>query len=221
MTSSFFPFNAQGFVYQSGIDVLTASATTAQDALQDSQQVRSTELDIRRASDVFEDECDEQGLVICDRTALLAQEIANIAEMVNELRKAFVTAAYHHWEVSVVRWAREATPADAPLRTRDRLVAKAIEVGYPPDPELDRVRCLANLIKHDSDSARQALKGAAPALFAAIFESGTIRSPWASAIEISAATLDWTFDVVRRSGPSAQTMPCPPASGAGSAPSAT
>ncbi|MFS3137690.1 hypothetical protein ACLRDC_20390 [Gluconacetobacter sacchari] len=221
MASGWLPLNLQGLVYECAIDVLVTSARAALDAMRASSAANTAALEAHRASGVFEGERDEHGMAICDRAELHEQEIAYIAEMANELRKAFVVAAYHHWEVSVLAWARRETPHDANLRNHAQSVAKAIEVGYPPDAELRQVSCLANLIKHDSDSARRALKKAAPKLYETMFENVTARPRWASAVEISDATLDWVFEVVRKSGPGVHTLPPPPPGAPASAPSAT
>ena len=78
----------------------------------------------------------------------------------NEVRKAFLLAVYHHWEAAVAAWAFQKTPKDSDIRSHKKLETKATELGHKPDPGMNVLSKIANLIKHNSENARKNLKEA-------------------------------------------------------------
>ncbi|MBB2157734.1 hypothetical protein HLH33_15705 [Gluconacetobacter diazotrophicus] len=195
------PFSPLGFIYQAALDALRLAADTAESALASQLAAKRAELAAYNAGTVFIGERDADGYRIWEQDQVLEIAIERLAEALLEVRRTFVISAYHHWEVSVVSWARHADPTAKDPGHHDQLVAKAADLGYPADPELCKVRRLANLFKHDSSTARAALEQAVPDHYKAAFANDATRPFWASGARVAPETLNWVFDVVRYSGP--------------------
>jgi hypothetical protein len=80
------------------------------------------------------------------------------------------------------------------------LLSEAKDAGYPPDPELVRVVSLANALKHNSERYGVALLDSWPEIFPRQFRGPPKLSNWAYSIQLTDEHLSEIFEIVRKSG---------------------
>lgn len=134
------------------------------------------------------------------------------AASLNELRKAFAVAAYHHWERSVSAWWHAAHPdartgsgqtkatkqEEAPRGFKE-LARHAGTLSAPPDPTPRQVATLSNALKHNSEQRWHELKAQWPELIA--HNCSDYRADWTDTLQLTDAQLLQVFQAVQRSGP--------------------
>ncbi len=141
----------------------------------------------------------EEGMILWDQSQVLDMNIANAEEALMHLRKAFVIAAYHHWERSARRWGKA-----GPKARHSQLSAASLAEGYPVDPRLEAVVSLVNTLKHNSDVKGAALLAAWPEAFPPNFRPRTGRTDWYDAISLSDRQVAEICDAIGASGPTAR-----------------
>ncbi|WP_074066943.1 hypothetical protein [Rhizobium gallicum] len=188
-----------GYVYESGIDTLRDSYLTASDTLQKrieetTKALAGYQADQENGGEWIGERDPEEGYVIWDQEKVFEFEIEAANEAVGELRKAFALAAYHYWERKLRTYCKQ------PSGNHDDLVKAAVKEGYLISPNLDRVRRLANTLKHNNDSAGTKLLAVWPQVFWSLFKQRP-NMDWYYAIVLSNDHLEEIFDAVRDSGP--------------------
>lgn len=197
-------FNLAGFSFQHGLKVLGASFQAALPGLTAGVADANAALKAYEAAGVFIGERDEEtGDIYWDQRQVLEFEIEMAEIARQEMRKAYAIAAYHHWERNVRIWAGKDN-----LRTHEEMTAATLAEGYPIHPRLDRVRQLANTLKHDNRRWGTALLEAWPEAYRWDFRprpSGRVY--WAEAVALSDEQMEELFDILSGSGPTAESIP--------------
>lgn len=200
-----FTWNIEGYTFQQGVTVLKDAYQAAADALQEEwQRAKDEAVTYQDAVDsgqtLWIGERDEDGYVIWDQEMVHQMDIEAKIEGQNGLRKAFVLAAYHHWE----RGARTWTSDD--VRDHKRLILAVKAKGIGISERLDAVRDLANVLKHDNDARGAELIASWPAVFPKSFQQSNTRTDWYDAVRLTDAHLCEVFDAIAASGPNQTTV---------------
>lgn len=107
------------------------------------------------------------------------------------VREAFVTVLYHHWEKKAAKL----------LKLKEYKQQKAFDaakaIGWKTDEDtIDKLRMVANCIKHDSDQAEKL-----NALDPSYFDQAEIAGGWYDALRITDAHVEAFILAVKSSGP--------------------
>ena len=201
-------FNFEGFEYQAGLDSIERAAEAGLGVLQDDLLKSAKCLQQYRSEGIFEGERDENGTIIYEVCDDFKFKMVIAVDSQNELRRAFVLAAYHFWERSVVRWRYIRLTEDE--RKEDngisgfgelKATAKRGDINYPPHPDLFAVCQIANLLKHESATARKNLEEHYPALWADLQNVVHASFGRSEGIKISDPIMRKIFEIIRQSGP--------------------
>lgn len=141
-------FNFVSYAFESGLKMVERGYVAARDAI-------LTEIDLIKAkARTYEQHVAdggepigewEDGHLLWDQSQLFEAEIIDAYEVLYEVRKTFIIALYHFWERAAAGWkGSEGSHAE--------LAEYCRQEGYGPSPELEAVRCLANFLKHGSNS---------------------------------------------------------------------
>lgn len=197
-------FNAHGFVFQSGLDILRSSFLEAEEALSSSlERAKDEAFAYQQAQEQgagWVGERDDDGHIIWDQQTLLDNNVEVAQEANYAVRCAFAVSIYHHWERSALRWLDEKQLA------HPTLVSKVRALGYKVDPKMDEIRLLVNALKHGN--AHWGLK-----LFELgnpYFEKGFCpndKTDWYDAVRLTHDQIEEIFNVVAASGPDANILP--------------
>lgn len=193
-------FNLLGFAFQQGVDWLATGFATAAVALAEQPAKRRRDLAAYEASVAAGGERIgewEDGLRLWEQDQVFETQIGDAEESLMDLRKAYVLAAYHHWERAARRWSR--TSKDA---RHAELVTATSELGYPIDARIDAVRDLANTLKHNNATWATKLFASWPELL----KADPAKRPemdWYGLIELDDRHVQDVCEIIRRSGPNA------------------
>ncbi|MFT8371404.1 MAG: hypothetical protein ABF641_10090 [Acetobacter sp.] len=200
-------FNYDGHEYQTGINSIERAARAGITALQD--QINNNALLLEDPQNIgFHEEVDENGIIIHSEASEFERNLSLYADAQSDLRKAFVLAAYHFWERSVIRWSlrrplEKDHAADKKLNGYKKLVAEAKKIGppYDPHPSLDAIVQITNLLKHESKKAQEILENDYPDLWASMRGSKSMLYTSYARVNITQDIMNKVFEVVRLSGP--------------------
>lgn len=197
-------WNYHGYVFQEGISVLRAAYQSAANALHEEwESARENANAYNEGVESGEIEWigeREDGHVLWDQEQVHEMEIDAKFEGQGVLRKAFALAAYHHWE----RGARVWTGSDK--REHKDLVKGVQALGVGISPQLEAVKDLTNLLKHDNDKRGADLQKSWPQVLPALFQKGAGRNDWYGAVRLTDLHLDEAFNAIAASGPDATTV---------------
>uniref|UniRef100_A0A182SSZ1 Core-binding (CB) domain-containing protein n=1 Tax=Anopheles maculatus TaxID=74869 RepID=A0A182SSZ1_9DIPT len=187
-------------VYASGLDMLCQAAQSGLTALRRRRRILERRLHALPPAAHVHWAFDEHGeqFEIPSQADDLETEIEMATDAMNELRKAFAIAAYHHWERSVLEWWHAENPAardesvpeerrPKPPQKHGKLQEFAENVATPPAPALDKVRTLANALKHNSKDRWDNLAQQWPEVIAR--KPYQNRANWAGTIRLSDSQL--------------------------------
>lgn len=200
---------SRGEVYQEGVGSIEQASVLGEAALQEILKDKEIQLAryVRARSDNPESE--EKHPASFDNEILRRMHVTSVKDSVYELRNAFALSAYHFWETSIYRWYLEDNPTEtaknlgsypklksvmAKLHERDPRLPNA------PDPNLEAVCRLANILKHTSSKSCEWMKNHAPPKLQSIKDQIGQMQPGQS-VRLSTENLTWIFDIIRRSGP--------------------
>ncbi|WP_317215997.1 hypothetical protein [Gluconobacter sp. GP1] len=94
---------------------------------------------------------DEDGMDCGYESDHLLAMISDAEENLMLLRKAFLVLIYHHWERSAQVWLE-----DLPKKpNHEKIVTSLQKRGFFIPPQLDKLRMIANTIKHNSKCAKE------------------------------------------------------------------
>ncbi|MDE0878557.1 MAG: hypothetical protein OSB00_07810 [Sphingomonas bacterium] len=115
-----------------------------------------------------------------------------------EVRKSMMIALYHAWERVVRKMTKLTTSKD-----NHRALATALgAMDIPVSPEVENLRRLVNLVKHNSKEKMLKLWEVRPDLFYRGFEPEVhFPDDWSDTIELSSEQMAVFFDAVIASGP--------------------
>lgn len=199
-------FNLAGFSYQHGLSVLLAAYEAALAGAQAQEAaILGKAQDYARhlaAGGAPIEERTEDGDLISSQEDIHAYELEIVQIATTEMRRAFAVAAYHYWERTVSSWRPEPR-----ARNHDEVLGILGQRGYPVHPELDVVRHLANVLKHDKPvSGRWLVQHAAALLKPSFRERPNGRTAWADGLVMDEQTVRRVFDILRNSGPASDTI---------------
>ena len=197
-------FNLQGYFYESGIKVLRQSYDTAEAALYTALENAQSDLaeyeKAQAAGAPFEGERDEDGYVIWSQDQVLKGTVDAAQEALDSLRRSFAISLYHTWERGARIWT--GAPHDA---NHSRLSRGVEALGMTVHPDLDVLRLVANVLKHDNNRRGNELLAAAPDLLDGVQSSPLNRIGWYEKVVISMRWMHRFFDAVAASGPTTTT----------------
>lgn len=127
----------------------------------------------------------------------LIDQHAEAGEALRLVREAFALVLHHYWERSVLLWLNKSRY----LSDKDSETLK--DSGYVVDPELDRLRLVANTIKHNSEK----LYISHPSMFDASIErwlEDDIEPTYHNFLQLSDADMDAFIGALVKSGPNAK-----------------
>jgi hypothetical protein len=191
-----FFFDFRGYVYQSGLNVLRSGFATASRALADDAARIEADIVAYEQSGVWEGERDEDGYLLWDREHILDIDRRMALEAQDDLRKAFVLSAYHHWERSARLWTNDQKAK------HDALALKARAQGISIHSDLAKVRDLANSLKHNSEKSGAALVMSWPNVLPLSFARPKT-GDWYNAVSLTDDHVREAFDIIGASGPMA------------------
>ncbi|GBR09819.1 hypothetical protein [Gluconobacter frateurii] len=197
----------QRIKYYSGIDILCIAAQTGLDALRSKIGGLQKQLTLLppnvRKNFLYDEGCEdwsEQDDVECD--------IDMAKDALNELRKAFCVAAYHHWERSVSEWYHAYSQAPP---NQDRPSVKfprgheELEnfcqscLNISTHKSLKSVTSLVNLLKHNNKNRWQDVHREWPTIVPGGRPGNG--ADWSGTVRLTDEDLLRVFEVVRLSGP--------------------
>lgn len=152
-----FDLGFRHYAFEHGLRMLEKGYEAARDALvAEGERITAEKLAYEESVDngaEWEEERDEEGHLLWTRSNAYDSDIEDTQHALNEVRKAFVIALYHHWEDSAARW-KGPKGQKAKQYEHGDLVKYCEEMGYGPHPELEAVRCLTNHLKHGANSGK-------------------------------------------------------------------
>lgn len=193
-------FSIVGYEFERGLTAFRESYRSSLFALErKSDDLKTALLDYQTAlanGGEWIGEHDDDGFVVWDKEQTLKMDSEVVVNGAVELRKAYVVAVYHHWE----RSARKLT--DYIGRDSAILETKAVEKGLAIGPDFQRVKTLANTLKHNSEARGLKLFEIWPEVFRLKFHPRD-KTDWYTAITLSDRHMEAVFDAVTASGPKA------------------
>jgi hypothetical protein len=197
-------FNAYGYSFQSGIDILLKSYTSAQQALENDVEMAADDAfayqQSREEGGKFIGERDDDGYIIWDQQDVLNDQHEMAQDALRSLRRAFAISLYHHWERGARAWTNAKKGAN-----HEDLVNGVEALGMKVHPNLQILRMIANLLKHDNDAWGQKVLNAAPTLIGGVTINVPDMTDWYQAVVISETWMTDFFNAVAASGPKIDT----------------
>lgn len=148
-------------------------------------------------------EYDEEGVLIRSTAHELDYETLNATLAVTVVREAFVTSAFHYWEVSARGWTGLNGQHD-----NFNPLCKASAKCYAISPQLIVINHLNNTIKHNNAyHARELAKrhkgyfSRLPASAMRKSSGGSDEEVWTWTLQLSDAHVEEALEIVRASGP--------------------
>ena len=198
-----FPESFRAFAYQTGIDrirdAFRASVATMEAARQTASDAQM--LYLRSGDD--DREYDEDGVLIRSTAHQLDFEAMNATLAVSVVREAFVTSAFHYWEVSARGWTGLSGQQDAFKTLRNASVKH-----YPLSPQLIALNHLNNTLKHDNAYHARELAKLRTDHFARLPSSsirknakGEDEELWSWSLRLTDTHVEGAFGIIRASGP--------------------
>jgi hypothetical protein len=192
------PFNIAGYRFERGLQTLRESFEAAMRGVLQARQAIEAELTEYRQSlengAKWIGERDDDGYRLWDRETLLEMDLEESAEAVDELRKAFVLAAYHFWERTIRSY------CETDKNTHDVLVETATQSGIAVRQDLQRVQHLANVLKHNNRRWGERLIESWPEVLPAGLQP-TGRIDWYMCVSLTDGHVGDVFEVILNSGP--------------------
>ena len=160
---------------------------------------REAEASRRRyvASGEDDSERDEDGALVSSTRHELGWAEMQAWSAASVIREAFVTSAFHFWELSARAWTGENKSNGF-----DRLRARVLE-RYPVDPDLVHLNSLNNLLKHGNPQRGREVFEWRRELF--LFGRMPSGNGWRGSLAIRTADVEQFLEIVRRSGPPSDT----------------
>lgn len=187
--------------YTSGLDILCVAAEAGLKGLRAHRAKKTEELQSLPEGGKkvhFSDE-DDVVHVNWSKADDLKADIEMVADALNELRKSFCVAAYHHWERAVSGWWYDSKLTAKPPQGFNDISAYASQLGIPADKELEKVVTLINLIKHNNEKKWSKLREVWPQIVPR--ERIGNAADWSGTVQLTDNDLLDVFRAVQRSGP--------------------
>lgn len=206
-----FNFNFHGYDYEHGIMILSDSLLAATEALNAKSEAisadwRKYEADVANGLiEEIQERDEDTGQLLWTQSQFYEHDLDLISEGIQALRKAHVTALYHHWERIICRWTDVRTKLD-----HKRMVARLEAKGITPAARLNDIYNLNNVLKHDSETSGPALLLGWPEMYwnadtlRKRYDKGDKRIRWSDSVAIGSGHMDEIFAAMRSSGPVAR-----------------
>lgn len=197
--------NWRGYSYQAGLEVLAQSYLASQQALEDGIERAKDEAigyqqAVEQGIEEPQIEYDDDGTPLVDHADVLAWNVDLAQEASMALRKAFVIAAYHHWERSARGW------TGSQHGKHEKLVTLSREKGYPIHPRLEAIQQLVNLLKHDNAAWGEKVLVSWPEVISPSFKAKPA-TDWYEAVSLRSEQVVEVLDALTASGPHSTMMP--------------
>ena len=195
-------FNAHAYDLESAVGIIRRGLDAALRALQEDEDRVKTEMadNDRRiaAGEAPGAELDEDGDLIFDPNECFHYDFMTIDDTVMEVKKSMMIALYHAWE----RVVRKMTGKTGPKDNHTVLQAALEGEGVKLTPELDHLRRLINLVKHNSKEKAVQLWSVRPDLFYRGFDPDQhFPDDWSESVRLSPDQIESFFAAVLASGP--------------------
>lgn len=195
-------FNVYGYDLDSAVKIIRGGLNAAERALkEDEDRVSSDMAENNRqieAGKIRGGEATSDGELDYDPNEIYAYDFMTIESTQMEVRKSMMIALYHAWE----RVARRMTGKTGPRDNHAALEAAMAEQGITLTPELDHLRRLVNLVKHNSKEKLLQLWTVRPDLFYTGFDPERhFPDDWSDTVRLDDHQIAGFFAAVAASGP--------------------
>lgn len=195
-------FNVHAYDLESAVGIIRRGLDAAQRALrEDEDRVKTEMADNNRkiaAGEAPGAKFDEDGDLISDPNESFYYDFMTIDDTVMEVRKSMMIALYHAWE----RVVRKMTGKTGSNDNHTVLQAALEAEGVTLTPELDQLRRLINLVKHNSREKSFQLWSVRPDLFYRGFDPDQhFSDDWSETVRLGPDQIEGFFAAVLASGP--------------------
>lgn len=192
------PFSLSGYRFERGVQSLKETYYSALNGIHVKADSLRNELAAYRhslaAGGEWIGERDDDGYVLWDREKLLDMDLEEAEIAFDEFRKSFALAIYHYWERCLRSY------CGVPHGNHETIVKHAALNGIAIAPHLERLRHLANALKHNNRKWGDLLLVSWPELFLPTFQPSD-RTDWYAVISLTDAHIEGALDAVLNSGP--------------------
>jgi hypothetical protein len=196
-------FNAYAYDLESAVRIIRGGLDAAERALQeDEDRVTADMNDNNRKiedDEVRGGEVSSDGELDYDPNEIYAYDFMTIESTQMEVRKSMMIALYHAWE----RVARNMTRKTGSKDNHATLEAAMADEGITLVPELDQLRRLVNLVKHNSKEKMLHLWNVRKDLFYGGFDPEVhFPDDWSDTVRLDRDQIEGFYAAVLASGPS-------------------
>lgn len=196
-------FNAYAYDLESAVRIIRGGLDAAERALQEDEDRVTAEMDDNNrkieAEEARAGEGRANGDPDYDPNEIYAYDFMTIESTQMEVRKSMMIALYHAWE----RVARNMTRKTGSKDNHAALEAAMAAEGITLVPELDQLRRLVNLVKHNSKEKMLQLWDVRKDLFyKGIDPEVHFPDDWSDAVRLDRDQIDGFYAAVMASGPS-------------------
>jgi hypothetical protein len=186
----------RAFAYQSGVDSIHAAFQSSIATMQEAERKAGEDHWRYVDSGEDDDEYDEDGYLIHSTRHNLANAEVQVSYAAREVRRAFITSAFHYWE----RSARNLTKLVEIKHKFADLKDQSAKL-HAISPDLDMLNHLNNVLKHDSIKGAEALIKIRSDHFQRAPYRKTPDGPLQWTLCITNAHVEEAIEIVRASGP--------------------
>lgn len=190
------PASFRAFAYQSGVDSIRDAFQASITTLREAERKAGAEYLNYMQSGEDDDEYDEDGCLTHSTLHSLAHAEIQVGYAAREVRKAFITSAFHYWERSARGW----TGMFEPKHGFDVLL-KASSDKHPVSPDLVMLNHLNNVLKHHSIKSAPLLATIRKDHFRQLPNHDTHDGRMTWIMRISDSHVEEAIEIVRASGP--------------------
>ncbi|PTW47637.1 hypothetical protein C8J25_103358 [Sphingomonas faeni] len=190
------PDSFHAFAYQSGVDSIRDAFQASITTLREAERKAGAEYLNYMQSGEDDDEYDEDGCLTHSTLHSLAHAEIQVGYAAREVRKAFITSAFHYWERSARSW----TGMFEPKHGFDVLLEASAE-KHPISPDLVMLNHLNNVLKHHSIRSAPKLADIRTDHFYRPPYRDTPDGPLMWTMRINTGHVEEAIEIVRASGP--------------------
>lgn len=186
----------RAFAYQQGVDSIETAFRASITTMEEAERKADDEHMRYAMSDEDDREYDEDRILIRSTVNDLQHAAIQVSYAAREVRKAFITSAFHYWE----RSARNLTNLVEIKHKFAALKEQSAKI-HAVSPDLDMLNHLNNVIKHDSITGAEALIGIRSDHFWRPPYHNKPDGPLVWTLSITNAHVQEAIEIVRASGP--------------------
>lgn len=199
---SWLKFNPYAYDLQSAVGLVRRGLEAAERAMRDEEERVAAEMAENNrkisAGDIEGPAFDQDGDLLYDPNEGYYYDFMEIESIQMEVRKSMMIALYHAWERVMRRMTKLTSSKDNHTALEAALAGMNIAVA----PEVDQLRHLVNLVKHNSKEKVLKLWEVRPDLFYKGFEPDVhFPDDWSDTVRLNAEQITVFLDAVIASGP--------------------